>query len=174
MNVVHQLKTQLILAIIAVVAVVSLTLLIGCEKEKTLVTSHNKTGHTISRQIELAAGVQTEFPIKPAIKVFNKVQYVTLSLPLANMWRSGTEPGDLINADEETINISVEVITASRDSYSFDSVSFGKDLMFSYLPETANSQQPGLPKNKQITTVRIISDKNLVIDAINWRDITNK
>lgn len=147
----------------------------GCnadkEHGKNMNILYSESGHQISGGVSI--GVDGKyFELNPPVKIANEVQYVTLSLPSANLWRSGSEKGSLVNAEDDVFIITIEAKSKSGKTYPFDSVSFGKDLMFSHLPVgTGNS---GLPENEILMSVHIKSDPDLAVNAIGWLDITNK
>ena len=150
--------------------------LTGCGEDKEdgkKMNIYGKSGQLISDAIRLGAEEQV-FELNPPIKVTNKVQYVSLSVPEANLWRSGTEAGTLISSEEIIVSISISAQSESNKNYTFNSVSYGKDLLFSHLPENPDSDRTGIPIDEVLVSITIKSVPTLDVRSIGWLDITNK
>jgi hypothetical protein len=127
---------------------------------------------SISDSLEVTPdGVEIE--LDPPIEVVNTVQYIKLSVPSANQWGTGEKPGVLLMPDGNSIELTVDLETASGRRFELRSVSYGKELMFSHINEDA-SQSSDLPKEEQFVRLYLKSSRPLVVDGVSWSDVTNK
>jgi hypothetical protein len=156
------------------VAVLSTLLISGClEGEKSKMNFfHSENSRKLSDRMELA-GNEVVIDISPPVEIRRSVQYVTLSVSSANLWRTGGGAGVLLMPDGKPIRLSVDLESVAGKRFELRSVSFGKDLMFSYLNEDPGATSD-LPKGELFSRVRVKSSQALIVDEIRWIDITNK
>ncbi len=149
--------------------------LIGCSDESMGGDSvlFNKERRVLAGTTLLGkTGVAIE--IKPALEVRNTVQYVTLIVPAAGQWRSGSEPGALIDPNGKSQRITVELEAESGRRFLLDSPAFGRGLMFSRVDPATAPGAPDLPRSERFVRLHLKADPSMNVDEIQWQDLTNK
>ena len=142
----------------------------GAGRKMSLFFSGNDVN--IADRVELTAdGI--EIGLDPPIEVKNTVQYIKLAVPSAGQWGSGSKPGMLVMPDGNSIELTVDLESASGQRFGLRSVSFGKELMFSHIDEHS-SQSSDLPRGEQFVRLYLAASQPLVIDKVSWSDVTNK
>lgn len=156
-------------------AVLVLLQLFGCNEgdKRKMSLFYGENSRKIADQLELSSdGIIIE--LTPPLEVRNTVQYITLSLPSANLWRTGSDTGVLVMPDGKSIRLTVGLETVAGKRIELRSVSFGRELMFSYLNEDDSPQASDLPKGELFGRLHLTSSKLLVVDEVRWVDVTNK
>jgi len=143
----------------------------GCEDQSSMFFSEGK--RKLTEEIVLNTN-WVEVSIQPVLEIKNQVQYITLALPNANLWRTGNDGVSLVMDNGNRIDILVDLETSAGKWFELRSISIGKTLMFSYLEESSMSGDSDLPQKETIKAFRIKASLPIMINEINWVDVTNK
>ncbi|MCB1745689.1 MAG: hypothetical protein H6977_14720 [Gammaproteobacteria bacterium] len=146
------------------------SLLVACNPGDADVTNllYPTAERTLATRTRIT-GEEIRIPVEPPLEIRHDIQYVALGVSSPGLWEPTSRPGILQGPDGQAIQLDVRLEDQKGNFRRMDSVSFGKDLLFSNVSEPEPT-----PSTVRYVAVRLSSRPEIVVDRVGWIDTSNK